>query len=712
MECFLPTHAANARNPLLPPKKSPDGVLKNSKERRKKAKFMIHSGSEGATAQFSDRMWRFATCEFDELKLQLRVRGEPVDLELKPVEVLLHLLRHANEVVTKEELLNAVWPGLAVVDGSLATAVSKLRKALGDDDSAIILTVPRVGYRLAAPVEVSPAKKDKQTTADPAPTEPILETSQPEGSKTGWSKPRWSWPVTAAVAVALLAVAGATYRKTLGWGRPLFGTPKITSLAVLPMVNLSGDSGQDYLADGMTDELITELSQVRALKVISRTSVMPYKGAKKPLPQIARELGVDGVIEGSVVRSGDTIRVTAQLIYAPTDTHVWADSYTRGFTDILILQEELARQISREIKVSLSPAEEKQLTNAEKVNPQAHELYLKGRYFWNLRTREGLIKAVDCFTQATSVDPSGALAYTGLADSYVDLVSFGHLDSAEGIPKAKAAALKAIALDDSSAEPHTALAFAAATEWDWPGAEKEFQRSVELNPRYTVALYQYALLLSSLGRADEAISLTQRALDLDPISSVVLYRAGRVQFQARHYDKAIEYFNRILELNPNAPLGLYGLGLVYEAQGKYDKAILYLGKQNFQQGFDLAAAYAASGQKDVARTMLADNIRRLTQQKLYVRPGWVAEVYAALGDNDEAMLWLEQAYRERDIWMVLLKVWPAFDPLRSDPRFQELLHRMNFPPQEGAAIRFAEETTGRRSELRVCNFRSLDRSIS
>lgn len=651
---------------------------------------MIHSGSEGATTQFSDRVWRFAACEFDELKLKLRVRGEPVELELKPVEVLLHLLRHANEVVTKEDLLNAVWPGLMVVDGSLATAVSKLRKALGDDDSSIILTIPRVGYRLAVPVEVSRARNGKETAADPVPTEPLPKTGEAEKSKTGLSKTglsktglsrnRWFWPLTPVVAIALIAILAVTYRKMSGRERPLFGTPKITSLAVLPMVNLSGDSGQDYLADGMTDELITELSQVRALKVISRTSVMPYKGARKPLPQIARELGVDGVVEGSVVRSGDTIRVTAQLIYAPTDTHVWADSYTRGFTDILILQEELARQISREIKVTLSPAEQKQLTNAEKVNPQAHELYLKGRYFWNQRTREGLIKAVDCFTQATTVDPSDSRAYTGLADSYVDLVSFGHLDSAEGIPKARAAALKAIALDDSSAEPHTALAFAAATEWDWPGAEKEFQRSVELNPRYTVALYQYALLLSSLGRSEEAISLTQRALDLDPISTVVLYRAGRVQFQARHYDKALEYFNRILELNPDAPLGLYGLGLVYKALGKYDKAILYLGKQNFQQGFDLAAAYAASGQKDLARKMLADNIRRLTQQRLYVRPGWVAEVYAALGDNDEAMRWLEQAYRERDIWMVLLKVWPAFDPLRSDPRFHELLRRMNFPP--------------------------------
>lgn len=639
---------------------------------------MVHNSLRGEGSEFSDRLWHFAGCEFDELRLELRVNGTPVELELKPLEVLHQLLRRGNEVVTKEELLQTVWPGLMVVDGSLATAMSKLRKALGDGDSSIVLTVPRVGYRLGVPVRIG-TTKGNTAARDGGQTIPADPARQERTQ--GKNNVSWLRLLTAMLAVATVAIVSLALYQRAFTSKPIaiVQAPKITSLAVLPLLNMSGDPAQDYLADGMTEELITELSQVQALKVISRTSAMQFKGANKPLPQIARELGVDGIVEGSVVRSGDTIRVTAQLIYAPTDTHLWAESYNRAFKDILILQEEVARQISREIKVSLSPTEQKQLANAEIVNPRAHEFYLKGLYFWNQRTHEGLNKAVDCFQQATKADPNDALAYAGLADSYVELVSFGHLNSTEGVPKANAAALKAIALDDSRAEPHTALAFGAATQWDWAGAEKEFQRSLALNPHYTVALYQYGILLSALGRADEAISLAQRALDLDPVSPVVLYRAGRVQFQTRHYEKALDDFNRVLELNPSNPLGIYGLGLVYKAQGKYDQAIGNLEKENLQQGFDAIAAYAASGQKELARQKLADNMRRLRGQKLYIRPGWVAEVYAGLGDKDEAFRWLEQAYRERDIWMVLLKVWPAFDPLRADSRFQDLLHRMNFP---------------------------------
>ena len=585
------------------------------------------------------------------------------------MEVLHQLLLHAGQVVTKEDLLEAVWPGLMVVDGSLATAVSKLRKALGDDESAILLTVPRVGYRLGVPVRIKPSG---ECAAEPVLHQPAEQVAHA----------RRSWPWVAAAVVVLLLVGLAFYKRASLFSHKENAPSRITaSLAVLPFINLSGDPAQDYLADGMTEELITELSKIHALKVISRTSAMRYKGVKKTLPEIARELHVDGVVEGAVLRSGDRIRITTELIYAPTDTHLWAESYDRDLGDILSLQRSLARQIAHEIKTTLSPSEERHLANSAAVNPEAHDLYLKGRFFWNRRTRDGLNKAEEYFRQASAVDPNDPLPYAGLADTYVELVVFGNLEPHVGIPKAKAAALKAIDLDDSLAEPHTALAYTLAVDWNWGAAQKEFQRALDLDPGYVVGLYQYAFFLSVMGRHDEAIPVAQKALELDPLSPIVLYRAGRVEFQARLFPEAAVLFRRILELNGDDPLGLYGLGLVYDAQGQPKTAISYLEKQNLQQGFDVAAAYAAAGDPAEARRRLQEATRRVHAAKSYLRPGWVAEVYVALGDKDEAMVWLERAYQERDIWLALLKVWPRFDPLRSDPRFQDLLRRMRFLPE-------------------------------
>jgi TolB-like protein/DNA-binding winged helix-turn-helix (wHTH) protein/Flp pilus assembly protein TadD len=623
---------------------------------------MNSKAQAGREENVQARCWVFGDCEFDELRRELRVKGEVIELEPKPVEVLLQLLLHAGQVVTKEDLLESVWPGLMVVDGSLATAVSKLRKGLGDDESSVLLTVPRVGYRLGVPVRMKPS------AAVPAVKQLAAQQAR-----------AWIW--MAAAALVFLLVWIGIYKRAWFLGQKQSAPHRATaSLAVLPLVNLSGDPAQEYLADGMTEELITELSKIRALKVISRTSVMQYKGAKKTLPEIARELNVDGVVEGSVLRSGNRVRITAQLIYAATDTHLWAESYERDLGDILNMQRELAREIAQEIKITVSPSEEKQLANSATVNPQAHDLDLKGRFFWNRRTRDGLSKAEEYFRQASEIDPNDSLAYAGLADTYIELVGFGNLDPSEGIPKARAAALKAIGLDDSLAEPHTALAYTLAAEWDWMAARKEFQRALDLDPGYVIGLYQYAFYLSVMGKHDEAIPLAQKALELDPLSPIVLYRAGRVEFQARRYDESIELFRRILELNANDPLGLYGLGLAYDAQGKFDTAILCFKKQNLQQGLDVAAVYAAAGNPAEARRRLEETIRRLKEEKSFVRPGWVAEVYVGLGDKDEAMRWLEQGYKERDLWLALLKVWPRFDPLRSDPRFQDLLRRMNFPP--------------------------------
>jgi eukaryotic-like serine/threonine-protein kinase len=490
-------------------------------------------------------------------------------------------------------------------------------------------------------------------------------------------------PAVVASALACGAFAVLAFSPVLHTGfsltRTRMAAPQISSLAVLPMANASGDPSQDYLADGITEALITNLSKVRALKVISRTTAMRYRGEWKPLAKIAQELNVNGIVEGTVRRVGGRLEVTAELIDPATNTHLWADRGNWRLQDLQDSERELARHILQETRVPIRPSEEKQFVGSESVVAPAQDLYMRGRFFWNLRTRDALLKSVDYFRQSIQVDPNYPLAYAGLADAYVELVGFGDLVPEQGIREARAAALKAIALDDSVAEGHNALAYCAGLEWDWAAAVREFQRAIELNPGYVAALYQYAFFLSTMGQHSEAIALAEQALQLDPLSPVVRYRAGRVYFQARAYPKAIEQFRRILELNPSDPLGLYGLGLVYRAQGRPDQAIPYLQKESFEQGFDLDAAYAAAGNSAEARSRLAHDLERLSAAKVFIRPSLVAEVYASLGDKDEAMRWLEQGYREHDAFLILLKVWPPFDPLRSDPRFEALVRRMNFP---------------------------------
>ncbi len=487
----------------------------------------------------------------------------------------------------------------------------------------------------------------------------------------------WSFMTLLVAAMSALAVMFAV-RGRLASQNTLTNS-RIASIAVLPLANASGDPGQDYLAGGMTEALITDLSKVRALKVVRRTSALNNQTNAESPSKIGRELNVAGVVEGSVARSGNSVHVSLELIRTAGGTAIGAETYDRNMEELQSLQRDLARQIIRETQTTVPVSEEKQLADSEAGTPEAHDLYLRGRYFWNQRTREGLLKSVDYFHQATTTDPNYAEAYAGLADAYVELVAFGNLVPADGLPKAKAAASKAISLDNSLAEAHAALAYSHAAEWDWAGSEEEFNRALELNPGYVTALYQYAYILSMMGEREESISLARQALQLDALSPVVMYRAGRVYFHARDYARAAAEFRRILELNPNDPLGLYGLGLVFRAQGKFDDAIRYLQRESFQQGFDLAATYAAAGQAAEARRQLTGCVLRLQQQKRYIRPGWVAEVYANLGDKDEAITWLERGYREHDDFLALLKVWPAFDGLRSDPRFQALIRRMNFP---------------------------------
>jgi TolB-like protein/Tfp pilus assembly protein PilF len=474
-----------------------------------------------------------------------------------------------------------------------------------------------------------------------------------------------------------------------GWRARLLGrtaSPRIESLAVLPLENFSRDPDQEYFADGMTEALITDLSKISALKVISRTSVMQYKGVKKPLPQIAKELNVDAVVEGSVQRSGDRVRITAQLIGAPADTHLWAESYDRDLRDILALQDDVARAIANQIKVKLTPQEQVRLASARPVNPEAHEAYLKGRYYWNKRTEEGFHRAIEYFSEATQKDRNYALAHAGMADSYILLGEYGLLPPKEAFAKAREAATKTLELDDTLGEAHTALATVKGDyDWDFPGAEREFRRAIELNPSYATAHQWYGELLSALGRHEEALAEIKRAQQLDPLSLIINEAHGEVLLHAGQDDLAIEQLRKTLEMDPNFAFARFVLGWAYVRKGAFADAI-----PEFQRATTLSPeitwnkgglghAYARAGRSAEARKLLSE--LKEHSRRRYVSWWDFAAIYAGLGEKDQAFTCLEKAYEQRDPRLVQwVNVSPSLDPLRSDPRFADLLRRIGLPP--------------------------------
>jgi TolB-like protein/Tfp pilus assembly protein PilF len=448
-------------------------------------------------------------------------------------------------------------------------------------------------------------------------------------------------------------------------------------------VNLSGDAEQEYFADGMTDELITDLGKVGALRVISRTSVMRYKGTKKPLSEIARELKVDALVEGTVLRSGNRVRVTANLLDANADRHLWAETYERDLRDVLSLQSEVARAITNEIQIKVTPQEQARLASARSVNPEAYQLYLKGRYYAGRGTKEGLEKGVQYFNQAIAADPSYALAYDGLADDYW-IADEWTLSPRDAMPKAKEAAKRALDLDDTLAEAHGSLAMVNAFyEWDWAAAEREFKRAIELKPNYGLAHEYYGWYLVSIGRANEGITQSERSVELDPVSPEANSVLGYVFWVAHRYGEAIEQMRKTTDLDPNYWFAYEVLGLAYERQGQFPEAIAELQKAVRLAGTiaeptaGLARVYAVSGNRAEAQKLL-DRLQERSKET-YVSPYLIAMICARLGERDQALAWLERAYQARSLFMTQLKLDPSFDSLRSDPRFQSLLRRMNFP---------------------------------
>ena len=464
----------------------------------------------------------------------------------------------------------------------------------------------------------------------------------------------------------------------------IYSAPAIRSLAVLPLENVSGDSSQDYFADGMTDALITRLAQISTLRVISRTSVMTYKNVHRPLAEIARDLNVDAVVEGSVSRAGERIRVTAQLIDVRNDKQLWGGSYDEDIRDALVLQSRVTRAIAGQIRATLNPQERLTLAKSRTVDPDAYEAYLKGRYFWNKRTGEGLRTAIDYFRRAITIDPSYAEAYAGLADSYAVAGDwkYGVLPPLDAFPKATAAAAKALVLDASLGEAHASLAYALDLYgWDWDGAETEYKQAIQLNPGYATAHQWYSWHLFMVGRDDEALIELRRAESLDPLSLIINADVADALCVAHRYDEAVEQSEKTLKMDANFAVGHYELGQALVQKRMYDRAIVEFQKAIELSGhsgaFDsnLGYAYAASGRKEEALKIVDELESRHPTN--YSVDADIALIYVGLDDRDEAINRLNKAFDARFKASILRR--PAFDPLRSDPRFQDILRRMGLP---------------------------------
>lgn len=611
---------------------------------------------------------RFGAFALDLQTAELRDNGHKLTLQEQPFQVLVVLLEHPGRLVTREELKRKLWPADTFVDfdRGLNKAVNRLREALGDsaENPRFIETLPRKGYRFICPLA---------TPFGPSPEYKIAEVS-PSTQRTAQRFRQRAARIGGAFLI--LATAGWLMWRTV-WGG--HGVGAIRSIAVLPLEDVSGDTTQEYFADGLTDELIADLGQIGSLRVISRTSVKRYKGTHKPLPEIARELDVDAVVEGTVLRSGDQVRITAQLIQARADKHLWADTYQGDVSDVLGLQNQVASAIARQIRAKLSPEQQAALENRRAINPEAYEAYLQG--VSQTRTVDGFHHKIAYFERALAGQPDYVEAHVGLADAYMFLGHMVALPPQEAFPRAKSEVLKALQLDDSRAEAHVLLGTVKFLyDWDFPGAEKEFQRALVLNPNSVYAHSYYSDFLSAMGRPDEAIVEEIRIRQIDPLS--VSAGVAMQQYWAGRFDPAIENARSVLRIDPNYHLGHLTLGLALEQRRQFPQAIVELQKavdlSNEQMWMAFVAhAKALAGDKAGARKILTD-LESLSRHT-YVSPWLFAIIYPDLGDKERAFFWLEKCYQGREHDLVFSKVWPMFNSLHSDPRYQELMKRVGLP---------------------------------
>ena len=611
--------------------------------------------------------------------------GIRIRLQAQPMQVLEVLVERRGAIVSREELKAKLWPAdtFGDFDHGLNKAINKIREALSDSalNPRYIETVARRGYRFIAPVTEVTEAADKAQPANqnvPAPDQPATHDAneQSAGTAVRVRGPNTFLAWTVAGGFMVLLISGLLIWKSL---QTPSTSSHIRSLAVLPLQNLSSDAAQEYFADGMTDELITALGTINGLRVISRTSVMVYKGVRRPLPQIARELGVDAVVEGSVLRSGDAVRITTQLIRARTDEHLWAHEYQGDVRNTLELQDKVARAIADRIRIAVTSQERALLANAKPVNPAAHDAYLRGRFFWNKRTRRGLETAVEYFKQAIAADPGYALAYSGLADSYALLGDweFGALTPQEAFPKAEAAAEQALKLDDNLGEAHASRGLCLKSfDWNWDGAERELTRAIELSPSYATARQWHGWNLLILGRTDQGISELKKAEVLDPLSLIISTDVADALTIAHKYDESIQQSRRAIEMDPSFAMAHYQLAQALIQIHQYGAAVAEL-----QEAIELSRGnpicisllgyvYAISGNQKEAKSRLVE--LQNAESGSNSNAANIALIYAGLNQKDQAFAWLEKAYQARFNPSVLLR--PAFDVLRSDPRFEHLLH--------------------------------------
>jgi TolB-like protein/DNA-binding winged helix-turn-helix (wHTH) protein/Flp pilus assembly protein TadD len=632
------------------------------------------------------RVLRFDTYELDLLAGELRKRGIKLRLQGQPLQVLAILVQSAGNLVTREELRSQLWQVDTFVDfdHSLHNAIARIREALGDSTQTpkYIETLPRRGYRFIAQVEEvqpPPIKVDtkrvdasNQATAGVPPAIPIP-----------W-KTRWRISLIVALcACCLAAVAG-----WMAWQHRHAGSVVAAprSIAVLPLQNLSGDPSQDFFADAMTDELITEVSRIQALRVISHTSVMEYKGTRKHLPQIARELRVDDIVEGSIIREGGEVRVTVQLLDAPNDRHLWSEDYQRPLGSILHLQKEIAQSIAQQVRVKLTSQQEARLGPAPAVNPQAYDDYLRGHYY--LMTLYSMHQPLDTakqyFEESIRKDSGFAPAYAGLANTYLQMALFRSLSPQDGYSLGMRVARKALGLDNGNAEAHSTLGMLKwQYERDWPGAASEFEYTIAIAPSYDCARAYHARYLAWTNRRDEAVAEITRARELNPSDSFANTESS-VYFLLGDYPNLIEASRKGVLSDPNDWIERHFLGVGYEGSGRLDEAIPEYQKAVAMSGGDqdpsasLAHAYAMTGRRPEAEKILLDLERK--SRSGYVSPYLLASINAGLGEKDTAIELLEKAYRERDMGIMwFVKTDPRIDNLRSDPRFQALLERFDFP---------------------------------
>ena len=655
----------------------------------------------------SRRLFEFGPFILDAGERRLLRDGTPVPLSPKAFEMLLVLVERGGRLVGKEELLRAVWPDSFVEEANLNHHVWALRKALGEgsNGSRYIETVPRHGYRFAAGVrEVADAGEqlvvEKHTLTrvvtleqelpdapaaaaaelqGPAP----LEAKSQERVRAGWKLP---------VALGLLTLVGAGVlalyygtQRAVKTEPPAAGGAAPKSIAVLPFKTIGGEGADgDYLGLGLSDALTARLGNTQRIIVRPTSAVRKYADPRQDPLQAGREQGVEAVLDGTVQQNGERIRVIVRLLRVSDGASLWAGQFDERLTDIFAVQDSISRQVAEGLRVTLSDEDRERLRRRGNQNVEAYQAYLKGRYFWNKRTAEGIRKSTDYFRRAIELDPAYALAYAGLADSYLLLGGYHVASQQEAIPKAKAAAQKAIEIDETLAEPHATLGLIAQNyDWDWAEAERQYRRAIELNPNYATARHWYGEFLAFMGRYDEGLAEVRRAHELDPLSLIISTDVGKVHYIARQYDRAIEQYRKTLEMDPDYGTARLWLGITYAKNGQYQEAVSEFHKVKGLEEDPMSLAflgsvYGQAGRRDEARQILG----RLTalSRHTYVPAHGMALVHMGLGERDEAFKWFDKVFEERGVGVIAFKVDPGYDPLRSDPRYADLLRRAGFTP--------------------------------